>query len=142
MHECIHASLHRCMSYACRLSHLHIRLHIRINSQIYIKERGKTSHREVWGHFFCLLLPSLFYRVAEVQRCNGSQKRPFHFRCKNHASEGDANGGEEFCLVKVARNRKATISFSLRQRTSFLIRKCQDDFQRSTTQESFRSLRN
>ena len=48
------------------------------------------------GSFF--LPPSTFLvlssgRGAKVQRI---AKRPFHFRCKIHASEGDANGGEGF----------------------------------------------
>ena len=85
---------------------------IRTNSQIHIKERGKTSRREAWGHFFCLLLVFLFFQVAEVQ-------------------------GQ-----KVAWNRKATISFSMQLRCHSLIRKCQDFLQRPTPQESFSFGRN
>ena len=108
---------------------------IRINSQIHIKKGGRP-HAARRGLFFLPpsgLLVFSSCRGAKLQRI---AKRPFHFRCKNHASEGDASGGEEF----VAKSRKESQSdhfIFFATKIPLLIRKCQDFFQRSTTQETF-----
>ena len=113
---------------------------IRINSQIHL-ERGKT-HAATRGLFFLPpsgLLVSSSCRGAKLQRiAEATISFPLQESCLGRRRIWKRSS----LLLKVAKNRKATISFSLRQRFHFLIRKSQDFFQRSTHQKSFGFGRN
>ena len=114
---------------------------IRINSQIHLRKGGRPHAARRGVIFFAsFYLPSFI----EWQRCKGAtDRRSDHsISVARFMPQKDTQMEARGFLVKVARNRKATISFSLRQRCHSLIRKCQDFLQRPTDQESFRSLRN